>query len=446
MRMRSLGWFAGSLGLLVGAGSARAEDQPMSGRDAVNQMEGKPECRDAGVTVSFTTGSVDLDTNAHGALNGVATWMKADSKRSLHLHGYADTTGNSEANLVLSQKRADAVKDYLVAQGVDASQIMTVGRGEDVADQLPANGRTVTFLACKPPAPTAEAETPRGWHERPRRQRPKKRPRRRWRPWCLRWSSRCRCRWSADDRPPTEVRRRRIEVRPRVHGGRRLPGLRQQQHERSDQRGRRLGRPVHRRDAVGHRFRGRVCRLGPRHPGAGGDRQQPEPDLQRLEGNLRLNVPIIRGDSLVEPYIVGGVGWSQYHIANYNSNTQALSDFSATNDNVMTVPLGVGFAYGYKALHAGRARDLLADLLQQPAPGDQQLRHPEHLGRRWPGRLRVLETSTSWLRRGPRPWGVGRGRLPAPVHACPRRDQKGPALATIPISTVSPKTITAKAT
>ena len=56
---------------------------------------------------------------------------------------------------MLSEKRAEAVKTYLVSQGVDASQITTVGRGEDVADQLPANGRTVTFLACKPPAASA---------------------------------------------------------------------------------------------------------------------------------------------------------------------------------------------------------------------------------------------------------------------------------------------------
>src|SRR5580693_1934492 len=160
MRMSSLGCFTGALGLLLGVGSAWAADQPISGHDIVNQMAGKPECRDAGVTVSFTTGSVVLDTNAQGALNGVATWMKADGKRTLHLHGDADTTGNSEANLVLSEKRADAVKTYLVSQGVDATQITTIGRGEDVAEQLPANGRTVTFLACKPPAASAEAEAP----------------------------------------------------------------------------------------------------------------------------------------------------------------------------------------------------------------------------------------------------------------------------------------------
>ena len=69
-----------------------------------------------------------------------------------------------------------------------------------------------------------------------------------------------------------------------------------------------------------------------------------------VEGNLRLNVPIVRGASLLEPYGVVGVGWEQYHISNYNSNTQQLSDFNASNDNVMTVPFGLGFAYGYRAL------------------------------------------------------------------------------------------------
>ena len=69
-----------------------------------------------------------------------------------------------------------------------------------------------------------------------------------------------------------------------------------------------------------------------------------------VEGNLRLNAPITKGNSLFEPYAIAGVGWAQYHISNYNSNTQALSDFSATNDNVLTVPLGAGFTYGYKAL------------------------------------------------------------------------------------------------
>jgi hypothetical protein len=67
-----------------------------------------------------------------------------------------------------------------------------------------------------------------------------------------------------------------------------------------------------------------------------------------LEGTLRFNVPIVKGASLLEPYGVVGLGWSRYHIANYNSNTATLSDFNGRDDDVMTVPLGLGLAYGYK--------------------------------------------------------------------------------------------------
>ena len=350
MRMRSLGWVVGSLGLLLGAGSAWAGDQPMSGHDDVNQTEAKPECRDAGVTVSFSTGSTVLDTNGQGALNGVATWMKADSKRTLHLHGYADTTGNSEANLVLSEKRADAVKTYLVSQGVDAGQITTIGRGEDVADQLPANGRTVTFLACKPSAATAEAEAPAA----PAAAEPAA--------------------------PPPEAPPPAVAVVPAVvepvpvpmetqpapappkyeppskFGLAFMAGGGYEDFSNSNMRDR-----TNAGGAWGLRFvAGTRSIIGVEGAYVGsargfqslgaGTANNPTLISNGVEGNLRLNAPITKGNSLFEPYAIAGVGWAQYHISNYNSNTQALSDFSATNDNVMTVPLGVGFAYGYKAL------------------------------------------------------------------------------------------------
>ena len=354
MRMRSLGWFVGSLGLLFGAGSARAGDQPMSGPDAINQLEGKPECRDAGVTVSFSTGSVVLDTNAQGALNGVATWMKADGKRTLHLHGYADTTGNSEANLVLSEKRADAVKTYLVSQGVDATQITTIGRGEDVAEQLPANGRTVTFLACKPPAASAEAEAPAA----PAEAEPAAPPP------------------APEETPPPAVAVVPAVVEPvpapvpletqpapaptkyeppSRFGLAFLAGGGYQDFSNSNMRNlTSAGGAWDFRFVAGTRsiigVEGAYVGSARGFQSLGATANNPTLISNGVEGNLRLNAPITKGNSLFEPYAIAGVGWSQYHITNYNSNTQALSDFSATNDNVMTVPLGAGFTYGYKAL------------------------------------------------------------------------------------------------
>ncbi len=343
MRMRSLGWFVGSLGLLIGTSAAWGEDQPISGQDIVNQMAGKPECKDAGVTVSFATGSVELDTNAKGALNGVANWMKADSKRSLHLQGYADTTGNGEANLVLSQNRANAVRDYLVTQGVDATQIITVGRGEDVADQLPANGRTVTFLACKPPAPMAQAAPP------PAEETPATPP--------------------APPPPvvvavPQAVEPVPVPVEappapkyepPSKFGLAFMAGGGYQDFANSNMRDRtNAGGAWDVRFIAGTRsvigFEGAYVGSARNIQTLGVTANNPTLISNGLEGNLRLNAPIVAGNSLIEPYGVVGVGWQQYHISNFNSNTQVLSDFNATNDNVLTVPFGLGFAYGYKAL------------------------------------------------------------------------------------------------
>jgi hypothetical protein len=353
MRMRSLGWFVGSLGLVLGAGSARAGDQPMSGHDVgsqgASQGEGKPECRDAGVTVSFATGSVVLDTNGQGALNGVATWMKGDSKRTLHLHGYADTSGNSEANLVLSEKRADAVKAYLVGQGVDATQITTVGRGEDVADELPANGRTVTFLACKPAAESASAQAEAPAAPEAATPAPEATPAppviavvpAMVEPMPV----------QAEAPPPAPAK----YEPPSKFGLAFLAGGGYQDFANTNMRDRTNGGGSWDvRFVAGTRsilaVEGAYIGSARGFQSLGVSANNPTLISNGVEGNLRLNVPITRGASLIEPYGVVGVGWEQYHISNYNSNTQQLSDFNASNDNVMTVPFGVGFAYGYKAL------------------------------------------------------------------------------------------------
>jgi hypothetical protein len=68
-----------------------------------------------------------------------------------------------------------------------------------------------------------------------------------------------------------------------------------------------------------------------------------------FEGTLRLNVPVIRSRSLYEPYGFIGLGYSHYSITNYN--TALTSDF-ASSDGVMTMPFGLGFAYGYSAFIA----------------------------------------------------------------------------------------------
>ena len=59
------------------------------------------------------------------------------------INGYTDSAANADSNKVLSQKRAQAVADYLVAQGVDGSKLTVQGFGQEnpVADNTTKEGQ-----------------------------------------------------------------------------------------------------------------------------------------------------------------------------------------------------------------------------------------------------------------------------------------------------------------
>ena len=67
-----------------------------------------------------------------------------------------------------------------------------------------------------------------------------------------------------------------------------------------------------------------------------------------VEGVLRLNVPIVRGPSLVEPFGFVGVGWQHYQITN---NSNALADVSS-KDDILTLPFGGGLEFAYHGFMA----------------------------------------------------------------------------------------------
>jgi peptidoglycan-associated lipoprotein len=356
MKTKTVGWVIGSLGLLLGAGTARAQDsqpgQPSTGGQetttsgqVAGQMAGdKPVCRDAGVTVSFTTGSYELDQNAKGALNGVATWMKNDMSRTLHLQGYADTTGDTDANFVLSEHRAESVKDYLVSQGIEATRIMTVGRGEHL-DHLPANGRTVTFLACQPqqgqpgaPVGQGEAET-----EKPAEAQAQAEP-----PAPL----------EVVPPPPPAPEAYPVPAATPVPWGSRfgwafMAGGAYSDFTQTDMRNRTNAGGAWDARVIGGvnsvvGFEAAYIGSANTIQTLGLTANTPALVSNGVEGTLRVNAPFHTGESLLEPYGFVGLGWSHYNINNYNSNFGTVSDFSQS-DNIMDVPIGGGFAYGYRA-------------------------------------------------------------------------------------------------
>ncbi|MBP5306476.1 MAG: OmpA family protein [Paludibacteraceae bacterium] len=78
---------------------------------------------------NFKLGSAVLSSEAKATLDKVAKDVKGDNNASVEIIGHTDNVGSDAINKTLSQKRAEAAKQYLVSKGVAASQISTKGVG-----------------------------------------------------------------------------------------------------------------------------------------------------------------------------------------------------------------------------------------------------------------------------------------------------------------------------
>ena len=80
--------------------------------------------------VLFATGKADLSANADKSVAKLAEFLKKNPNRNVLIEGHTDSVGKDDSNLALSQKRADSVKAKLVADGIEAGRITTVGYGK----------------------------------------------------------------------------------------------------------------------------------------------------------------------------------------------------------------------------------------------------------------------------------------------------------------------------
>ena len=95
--------------------------------------------RSISLAIHFGVNSHDLTAEAMETLDYLGQALNDDGlmKFSFLLEGHTDVRGSAEYNLDLSNKRADAVKEYLVMKhGVDAGRLFTEGKGEtELADK-----------------------------------------------------------------------------------------------------------------------------------------------------------------------------------------------------------------------------------------------------------------------------------------------------------------------
>jgi hypothetical protein len=330
---RMLVWLGPLALTFAGAGLAQGMEKTTA------EPSQTPECKDAGVTVSFVTGSNDIDQNGRGALAGVATWMQNGEHRTVRLQGYSDKRGSATMNQKLSEERAQAAKDFLLGRGIEPDRIMTFGHGEQQDGQGP-NARVVKVTACDVPkeiaaqTPAEETSAPQAEAE-PTPPAPEPAP-------------------VAETSPPAPPIYAPVTVLPppapvvkhdvppsilgmeaTVGGG--VTGF-------IDETPRNVA-------TTGGSWEARLM-FGSRLPLAveaayvGSAQSIDALGLANnavlvgngAEGDLRLNL----SRSRVQPYLFGGVGWTHYQLANM-SNVSNTSSVLSTDD-IGTVPLGAGVA------------------------------------------------------------------------------------------------------
>ncbi len=82
-------------------------------------------------TIYFPFDSSNIAAAERAKLQAVSEWFKANPNRSLFLAGHADKRGTPEYNRALGERRALAVREYLVGLGLPASQLYTNSYGSD---------------------------------------------------------------------------------------------------------------------------------------------------------------------------------------------------------------------------------------------------------------------------------------------------------------------------
>ena len=124
------------------AEKAEAERRALAER---TRAEAEKQIKAINATVYFETAGTNakFDAVTDAAIHAICEAMKADENLTVTVYGHTDNTGSLEINMKYGQKRAEALKAYMVKLGAPAKNINCVSRGpnEPVADNATEEGR-----------------------------------------------------------------------------------------------------------------------------------------------------------------------------------------------------------------------------------------------------------------------------------------------------------------
>lgn len=103
----------------------RASDNPLAN---LSTLTGR------NITVRFAQASSEIDADYRAILNEVFEQLARSPQDRVLITGYTDRTGNAAVNLDLSERRAKAVRNYLIARGVSAERLLVNYYGDSRSD------------------------------------------------------------------------------------------------------------------------------------------------------------------------------------------------------------------------------------------------------------------------------------------------------------------------
>ena len=113
--------------------SVSSEDGTISETAGSGIVKGSQEdlIVNVGDRVFFGYDSSDLDSDALELLQDQVAWLKQNTSVNVTIEGHCDERGTREYNLALGEKRAQAVKNYLIGLGINPDRVSTISYGKE---------------------------------------------------------------------------------------------------------------------------------------------------------------------------------------------------------------------------------------------------------------------------------------------------------------------------
>lgn len=133
---------ASGTGQAAGSGTSSVDTSGLASRGNASTI--RPGTQEdlvvnVGDRVFFATDSFQLSAEARDLLERQAAWLRQNPSVTLTVEGHADERGTRDYNIALGERRATAVRDYLVALGINPNRIRTISYGKE----RPVDARSV---------------------------------------------------------------------------------------------------------------------------------------------------------------------------------------------------------------------------------------------------------------------------------------------------------------